>query len=784
VANYFWVGGTGTWDATATTNWSLSSGGVGGAGVPTSTDNAYFDGSSDTGAPFTVTIVNGAVCADIIVGDGSTISPLDQNMTLAGTGLLIINGSLYFPPTNLTRTATGVSRFAALSGSHIITTNGVVLSNVEIGTINVQSDATFVLGSALSTGSLALRVHAGTFDTDGYNVSVNLFELRAQATKTVLLKSSTISLSASFQFVVGGTALNSTLDAGTSTLNLSSNSVVGVRLAGPFVFYDVNFTGITTGNIDLAGGNSYNNLSIASRSADGVKRINLFGNQTVNGTLILGSANTATRRISVRSDTVGIQRTITVNGTLGALSDVDFKDIAVAGTVSTPLAGTRIGDCGGNANVTFNASKTVYRVGTGNWSAAQWSLSSGGSVDADNFPLAQDAMVFDANTTSGTHTINTLWDLGTLDCSAVTSAVTIASGTQTPTFYGNITLDSDITLTGTGILTLAGQGSTQTITSSGTTFPQPLVIESPSGTVLLSDNLTVTNTVTLAQGELDVNDQTLTANVFSSSNSDTRSIDFGTGKIVLKGTGTVWTTATITGLTIAGTPVVDVDNNTATATTVTTGALSETNAISFNYISGTYTLTDANSVYRNLDFTGFAGIVPNSIRTLFGGLTLEGGATNSAGGNATTFAATSGTHQITTDGVTVDYPLVFNGNGGTFEFQDALTQGSTRAFTITNGTVELLAGATSTVGSFSTTGVDQKVLQSTTPGVQATLSQASGTVDVSYLTIRDINATGGATWNAFTSSGNVDDGNNTGWDFSSQIGKYIYTRRKNKRILP
>jgi hypothetical protein len=30
----------------------------------------------------------------------------------------------------------------------------------------------------------------------------------------------------------------------------------------------------------------------------------------------------------------------------------------------------------------------------------------------------------------------------------------------------------------------------------------------------------------------------------------------------------------------------------------------------------------------------------------------------------------------------------------------------------------------------------------------------------------------------------VDAGNNSGWDFSSQLGKYIYTRRKNTRILP
>jgi hypothetical protein len=89
------------------------------------------------------------------------------------------------------------------------------------------------------------------------------------------------------------------------------------------------------------------------------------------------------------------------------------------------------------------------------------------------------------------------------------------------------------------------------------------------------------------------------------------------------------------------------------------------------------------------------------------------------------------------------------------------------------------------VGSFATSGANQKFLQSTLAGSQATLSDASGTNNLSNTTIQDINATGGATWNAYLTNNNVDGGNNTGWDFNPlQIGRYIYTRRKNKRILP
>jgi hypothetical protein len=54
-------------------------------------------------------------------------------------------------------------------------------------------------------------------------------------------------------------------------------------------------------------------------------------------------------------------------------------------------------------------------------------------------------------------------------------------------------------------------------------------------------------------------------------------------------------------------------------------------------------------------------------------------------------------------------------------------------------------------------------LGSTTLGTQATISDASGTNTVTYLTIKDSNATGGAVWDAPAVT-NVDAGNNLGWN--------------------
>lgn len=73
MAARFWVGGTGTWDAATTTNWSASSGGAGGASVPGASDDVTFDGSSGGGT--------------VTVNFGGTITLLSLTMS-AFTGTL------------------------------------------------------------------------------------------------------------------------------------------------------------------------------------------------------------------------------------------------------------------------------------------------------------------------------------------------------------------------------------------------------------------------------------------------------------------------------------------------------------------------------------------------------------------------------------------------------------------------------------------------------------------------------------------------------------------------
>lgn len=347
-----------------------------------------------------------------------------------------------------------------------------------------------------------------------------------------------------------------------------------------------------------------------------------------------------------------------------------------------------------------------------------------------------------------------------------------ALGNSAITIYGSFKASTGMTRTaGTGSYTFAATSGTKTIATAGVTFDNPFIFNGVGGTWQLQDALTSgsSRTITLTNGTLDLNNLTLTVGFFSSGNTNIRSIAFGTGNITLTGNGaTIWSTNNLTNFSYAGTFTVNCAYAGAIGTrTITTASgangLTEANAPSFNITAGTDTVTIGNC--KSINFTGFSGIFTNTAKTLYGSLTISNGMTCTAGANAVIFAGTSGVQQITTAGKTLDFPLSFSGIGGTFAFQDALTQGSTRAFTVTNGTVQLKAGVTSTVGALATSGTTQKFLQSTLAGTQATLSQATGTVNASYLTIKDNNAVGGATFNAYVTNNNINSGNNIGWDF-------------------
>ena len=348
-----------------------------------------------------------------------------------------------------------------------------------------------------------------------------------------------------------------------------------------------------------------------------------------------------------------------------------------------------------------------------------------------------------------------------------------ALGNTTITIYGNFKASTGMTRSaGATTYTFAATSGTKTINTAGVTFDNAFTFNGVGGTWQLQDALTsgATRTCTLTAGTLDLNNFTLTTGGFSSNNTNTRVLAFGTGNITITSvSGTVFTgpTSANTGLTTTGTAQVNITGNGTTTRTINPGnAVAITGFISFTISAGSDAISSAvGMTFNNLTFTsGFTGTFGNVTRSIFGNLTLDANTNLASGASTLTFNGT-GSRTITTAGETFDFPVTFNGVGGAWAMQDALTLGSTRALTMTDGTLQLAAGTTNTVGSFVTTGTTLKYLQSTTPGTQATISDASGTDSVTYLSIQDSNATGGAAWDANDAT-NVDAGNNTGWFFA------------------
>ena len=362
-------------------------------------------------------------------------------------------------------------------------------------------------------------------------------------------------------------------------------------------------------------------------------------------------------------------------------------------------------------------------LGTGTWDAtntANWSDSSGG-LGGFSVPTAADDVYFDANSnvlaTAFTVTMaNTPRVCRDFLASGLDGVMTLAGSAIGLTVSGSLTFQAtNFTRTYTGTTTFNATTTGKTVTTYGVSFGAAVTFDGVGGGWTLGDAFTVagaTNTTTLTNGTLDIQSYTLSTGRFNSSNSNTRTIAFGTGQISCTGTGTVWTTATVTGLTTTGTQVVNVTSTGSTAITVSVGALSEANSISFNFTGGTYALSwgGSNSAVRNLNFTGYAGTLGQVlIITVYENLILSTGMSLTASTFEWRFRGTSGTQQITTNTKTLDFPVTFNGVGGTFQLQDALTMASTRTATLTNGTLDLF-GQTLTVGTAFTTAAGTKNL--------------------------------------------------------------------------
>jgi hypothetical protein len=369
MAARYWILGAGNWNDTA--HWSTTSGGVGGASVPTMDDDVYFDSNSGTGTVTVNAIANMRNCtfaqtqlitlanaayAFNIFGNWTLCSNTYLNTSFTGTGYIYLKAT----------TSVNITSNGCTSGWNRLYFDGVGGTWTNQDDMNVTNN---------------IYLNNGTWNTD--SKAITLLEFWNTSTTTILTLGSSI-----FTCTRWAEQLNfNTFNYNTSTIILKSSSISIFSIYAGRIFYNLTFTGVTA-----------------------TTAYPITSNVTVSNTLTFTGSNASNSRLLIASNTIGTPMTITCNGTITA-SNVDLRDIVGAGTANWDLSAITggSGDCGGNSGITFTPAQTQYfkhTLGAVNWSDATKWFSNYERTIQGRVPLPQDDAIFDENSFTGTSTLS------------------------------------------------------------------------------------------------------------------------------------------------------------------------------------------------------------------------------------------------------------------------------------------------------------------------------------------------------------------------------------------
>lgn len=274
MADRYWVGGSGNWDASTTTNWASSSGGAGGQSVPTSSDNVFFDlHSNEPGdTNYTVTITSLAYCLNLDISFTGT-----TKVTIAGTGTIYIYGDCNFSGGSAQVLWTNTGYLRMEGAGKTLTTNGVVMPN----TVRANNSTAMKLGSditfTLRNGFSISQTTAGKFDANGYKVTLNVGNVMTGTNQWFEENLTLYDLT-----ITGNTGVYNNIQFGSYTLTVTNNLVINgnsalnrllIKSTVPGTQRTITAANVTVTNCDFrdikgAGAGSWDLSAIAGGSGD------------------------------------------------------------------------------------------------------------------------------------------------------------------------------------------------------------------------------------------------------------------------------------------------------------------------------------------------------------------------------------------------------------------------------------------------------------------------------------------------------------------------------------
>lgn len=271
-ASRFWVGGTGTWDSSTTTNWAASTGGAGGQSVPGSGDTVTFDANSGGG---TVTVNTTVNVTSITMG--AFTGTLDFSVNNNNVTVSTFNGS--GTGTRTLKLGNGTWTVSSAGAAWTMTTTTGLTFNANSSNItlsrSVSSTTTFA-GGGLTYSTLT--VNSNTSGGETSITGANTFAtLTIQSGNFILLPSSTTTTITN-AFTWTGTANNPIMvQAGTS----GTAGTISVASGSPTVAWGVLKDITCSGGASFSATNSLslgNNTGISiSTPSGGTSQPNVIG---------------------------------------------------------------------------------------------------------------------------------------------------------------------------------------------------------------------------------------------------------------------------------------------------------------------------------------------------------------------------------------------------------------------------------------------------------------------------------------------------------------------------
>jgi len=727
--NLYWIGNSGSWNDG--NHWSLSSGGPPSGCAPTGIDNVFFDANSYTLAGQTTTIdITTAFCKNMD-WTGAANTP-----TLGGpaANTLKIYGSLKFV-TGMNLSFLGTVSFeSATPGQTLLTAGRSFNYTVKFA----GGGGSWTLLDAFNSTDY-IELNAGTLNTNNQTVNLKGFVSSTLITRAINMGSSVFNIRS---WSIDENAINITVNAGTSVMNISNGGIMG----GNHTYYDANFLG---GAGSISSKNTFRNVNFMFNGAiyDKCTITNLVFNQygwlyddntitnltftagynyilrnaeiqTVSGTFT--AVGTCELPINILTTISGSRATFSHPPGAVTLSYVSLKDIAATGGAT--FTANNSTDLGNNTGWTINppTARNLYWIGnSGNWNDINhWSLTSGGAPISGCPPTGVDNVFFDANSFSlpGQFvTVNTtIAYCKSMSWTGATNNPTLAGGTNIDILkiFGSLNFIAAMGLDYNGTISFESS-SAETVFTAGRTFKSVVAFNGLGGSWSLQDPFTTSafGGLSLKAGTLTTNNFLITAGGFSSHSLIPRTINMGSSVFNLS-SGWAVDIYEINLTVNAGTSVV-------------------------NLVNGGYFEGGNAHTYYDLNILGNGGIGGNNtIRNVF--FSGWGQLYNKNTVNNLTFS---------NDGWLFDNTTVNNLN---------FTGGYTYVFR--ENTVQTITGRWLIQG----TCTNPITLRSQNAGSAADVVKTSGTVMGFNIQIKDIHCLGGATFNAYNSA-NL--GGNSGWNF-------------------